>query len=64
MSEVKLRAEPYRDDEDRLVLPLEDGSNVVCEGEYPVGIKWPGLDFSDSEMATISLDRYEYGGEA
>lgn len=62
MAEVKLRAEPYRDDEDRLVLPLEDGSNMVCEGDYPVDIKWPGLDYSDDETVTIDSG-YEYGGE-
>lgn len=53
----ELREYPYRDDEDNLVFPLIDGSNVVCHGAYLTDVRFEGLDYTESETVTITGER-------
>ncbi len=49
----KLRGECYRDENDDVVFPLEDGTNMVCRGVYPVSLRYSGLECQDTEEITL-----------
>lgn len=51
----ELRDYPYRNDDNVLVLPLANGTDVWCPGAYPVSLRYDGLDFQNTEEANIEL---------
>jgi len=63
MTSYKLRDYPYRDEFDRLVLPLEDGTNIVCKGDYPLSIKWDILNYSSDEAVIVGNNFNYSSGE-
>lgn len=51
----ELRDDPYRNDTDDLVVPLADGTDVVCKGAYPTAITFGDLEVSCSDTVEITM---------
>lgn len=50
---ANLRADPYRNENDDLICPLEDGSDLVCKGAYPTSLKYEGLDCGTDDVVKL-----------
>lgn len=58
--EYELRDHPYRDDNNNLICPLKDGTNIILGNAYPVSLHYEGLDYSDNDIIELTYSARKY----
>ena len=54
----RLRSDPYKNEKGQIVMPLEDGTDKVVEGDfYLKDLKFGNLDYSCQESITIEMTK-------